>query len=96
LRQDLESVQTQVATNDEFLRKLAADPQLAERLAQRQLKLTRPGDKLLPIVQGDAGTSPFDLVQVTPPRKRPPWAVTARAPRGIAATMQGFNRENLR
>jgi hypothetical protein len=73
LRQDLESVQTQVATNDEFLRKLAADPQLAERLAQRQLKLTRPGDKLLPITQGDAGTSPFDLVQVTPPRKMEPY-----------------------
>jgi hypothetical protein len=73
LRRDLDSVQAQVATNDEFLRKLAGDPTLAERLAQRQMKLMRPDTRLLPVGQGDAGTSPFDLVQVTPPAPMDPY-----------------------
>lgn len=73
LRQELESVQAQVATNDEFLRKLATDPQLAERLAQRQMKMIRAGTKVLPIVQGPAGGSPFDLVQVPPPAWTEPY-----------------------
>ena len=88
LRRDLESVQAQVATNDEFLRKLAGDPSLAERLASRQMKLMRPNTKLLPVGQGDAGTSPFDLVQVTPPAPMDPYepiggriAVMCYAPR---------------
>lgn len=67
LRADLESIQAQVATNDEFLRKLASDPTLAERLAQRQLNLQRAGTKALAIGLRDNGTSPFDLVKVPPP-----------------------------
>ena len=67
LRADLESIQTQVATNDEFLRKLASDPTLAERLAQRQLNLQRAGTKALAVGLRDGGTSPFDLVKVPPP-----------------------------
>ena len=73
LRADLEAVQTQVATNDEFLRKLAGDPTLAERLAHRQLNLQRPGTRVLPIRHGEPGTSPFDLVQVPPPPAMDPY-----------------------
>jgi hypothetical protein len=73
LRADLEAVQTQVATNDEFLRKLAGDPTLAERLAHRQLNLQRPGTRVLPVRHGDPGTSPFDLVQVPPPAAAGPY-----------------------
>ena len=69
LRADLESIQAQVTTNDEFLRKLASDPTLAERLAQRQMKMMRVGTKALPIGQVDAGMSPFDLVQVPAPER---------------------------
>lgn len=74
LRADLDSVQAQVATNEEFLRKLAGDPTLAERLAGRQLNLQRPGTRVLPIRGGDRGTSPFDLVRVAPPAAVEPYA----------------------
>lgn len=73
LRADLESIQTQVATNDEFLRKLATDPTLAERLAQRQLNLQRAGTRALSIGTKQTGTSPFDLVKVTPPAPMKPY-----------------------
>lgn len=73
LRADLESIQTQVATNDEFLRKLAGDPILAERLAQRQLNLQRPGTKALNLQASDGSNSPFVLVQVAPPAAMEPY-----------------------
>jgi hypothetical protein len=47
LKVDLESVRKQVATNDEFLRRVADDPNLAERLAQRQMKIIREGTRVL-------------------------------------------------
>jgi hypothetical protein len=73
LRAELEAVQAQVATNDEFLRKLATDPTLAERLAQRQMKMMRSGVKPLPVSSGPMGTSPFELVQVPRPAQPPPY-----------------------
>jgi len=73
LRADLESIQTQVATNDEFLRRLASDPTLAERLAQRQLNLQRAGTMTLPVQLGNGSTSPFDLVKVPPPEPMEPY-----------------------
>ena len=47
LTSDLESIRKQVATNDEFLRRVADDPNLAERLAQRQMKIIRQGTRVL-------------------------------------------------
>ena len=73
LRAQLESVQTQVATNDDFLHKLASDPILAERLAQRQMRMVRVGTRPLPVNQALPGSSPFDLIQVTPPPALPPY-----------------------
>ena len=47
LKLDLESVKKQLATNEEFLRRVADDPNLAERLAQRQMKIIRQGTRVL-------------------------------------------------
>jgi hypothetical protein len=47
LKLDLESVRKQVATNDDFLKRVADDPNLAERLAQRQMKIIRQGTRVL-------------------------------------------------
>jgi hypothetical protein len=47
LKLDLDSVRKQVATNDDFLKRVADDPNLAERLAQRQMKIIRQGTRVL-------------------------------------------------
>jgi hypothetical protein len=47
LKLDLESIRKQVATNDDFLKRVADDPNLAERLAQRQMKIIRQGTRVL-------------------------------------------------
>jgi len=47
LKLDLDSIQKQVATNGEFLQRVADDPNLAERLAQRQMKIIRQGTRVL-------------------------------------------------
>jgi hypothetical protein len=74
LKADLETVERQVAVNDEFLRKVADDPNLAERLAQRQMKIIRPGMKVLALKDsGEAEMSPFHITAVAPPPKLPPY-----------------------
>jgi hypothetical protein len=69
LQRDLAQLDKQVETNDEFLAKLGNDPALAERLAQRQMKMIRSGTSVLEI-KGENGKdemSPFLLVNVPPP-----------------------------
>lgn len=85
LRVDLESIRKQVAVNDEFLRRVADDPNLAERLAQRQMNQIREGTRVLELkrnrpTRGAAGAaptaddvSPFRLVYVAPPPPPPPY-----------------------
>lgn len=74
LKADLETVEKQVAVNDEFLRKVSDDPNLAERLAQRQMKIIRPGTKVLELKNsGEAEMSPFQITAVAPPPKLPPY-----------------------
>ena len=68
LQADLEAVQRQVAVNGEFLAKVSDDPNLAERLAQRQMKIIRAGTKVLELKGDDEpGMSPFQLTNVAPP-----------------------------
>ncbi len=43
LRRDLDQIRRQVDVNQEFLRRIEDDPQLSERLAQRQMKMIREG-----------------------------------------------------
>jgi hypothetical protein len=79
LARDLESIQTQVAVNDEFLRRVHDDPSLAERLAQRQMKTIRQGTRVLELDRtrrsssSAADMSPFQLVAVQPPAPLPPY-----------------------
>ena len=52
LKLDLESIRKQVATNDDFLKRVADDPNLAERLAKRQMKIIRQGTRVLELKKG--------------------------------------------
>jgi hypothetical protein len=73
LRVDLDQIQKQVAVNDEFLRRVADDPNLLERLAQRQMKLVRQGTQVLEL-RGESDKqdlSPFLLVTLPPPQELP-------------------------
>ena len=89
LQVDLDSIKKQVSTNGEFLRRVADDPNLAERLAQRQMKIIREGTRVLELKKKKAGASPgssgrgagtlpadvspFHLVAVAPPPPMPPY-----------------------
>ncbi|MDB5299090.1 MAG: hypothetical protein JWO87_753 [Phycisphaerales bacterium] len=75
LQADLESVEKQVAVNGEFIKRVMDDPTLAERLAGRQLKTIRKGQKVLALKHEPADTdmSPFALVTVAPPALPPPY-----------------------
>ena len=74
LQSDLESIQKQVQVNEQFLKKVADDPELAERLAQRQMKIIREGTRVLDLRHDVAPTmSPFQLVTVASPPPLPPY-----------------------
>ncbi|HWE98132.1 MAG TPA: hypothetical protein VG269_29575 [Tepidisphaeraceae bacterium] len=75
LQADLESVEKQVAVNGEFIKRVMDDPTLAERLAGRQLKTIRKGQKPLALKHepADGDMSPFALVTVAPPALPPPY-----------------------
>jgi hypothetical protein len=75
LRVDLEQIQKQTAVNDEFLRRLRDDPSLAERLAQRQMRMVREGTSVLELKNQTPRNemSPYLLVSVPPPAPMPPY-----------------------
>src|SRR5262245_6414400 len=75
LKVDLEQIQKQIAINDEFLKRVADDPSLLERLAQRQMKLVREGTRVLEL-NGESekqDLSPYLLVTLPPPQDLPPY-----------------------
>lgn len=75
LKLDLQHIEKQIAVNDEFLHRLNDDATLAERLAQRQMKMVREGTSVLQI-KGQSGResmSPYLLVSVPPPAPMPPY-----------------------
>jgi hypothetical protein len=78
LKLNLDQVEKQVGVNDEFLHKIGQDPTLAERLAQRQMKVVRQGTGILELKgQGTKeDTSPFLLVSVPPPAPMMPYRPT--------------------
>src|SRR3954468_16759531 len=47
LKRDLAYVDTQISVNDEFLKDVAGNAGVAERLAQRQMKVIREGTSIL-------------------------------------------------
>jgi hypothetical protein len=69
LQRDLESIQKQVAVNDEFLKRVNDDSGLAERLAQRQMNIVRAGSRVWQPGQSADGdsTSPFAVMAVPKP-----------------------------
>jgi hypothetical protein len=77
LKADLEQLEKQVATNDEFLKRISDDPTLLERLARRQMKMVREGTSVMELrghvddSVGGADMSPFLLVTIPPPAEMP-------------------------
>ena len=73
LQHDLSYVQSQLAVNDEFLQRIGQDPNLAERLAQRQMQEIREGTSVLELKgrSQHAEISPFQLVNIAPPLAPP-------------------------
>jgi hypothetical protein len=69
LRADLEQLHEQVQTNDAFLKRVADDATLAERLARRQMKMVPEGTAVLELsgAKPQDELSPFLLVTVPPP-----------------------------
>jgi hypothetical protein len=79
LQADLEAIDLQATNNDEFLKRIADDPNLAERLAQRQMKIIRKGNEVLTLKSDTAADrediSPFQLTAVPAPADLPPYQV---------------------
>ncbi len=69
INRDVTYFERQSEVNKEFLERVSSDPTLAERLAMRQLRLTRPDAKIanLPPHHDKYGMSPFGLVSIDPP-----------------------------
>ena len=93
LSADLDRLQKQVSVNDEFLKNVLDNPTLAERLASRQLKTIRKGQKVLAMKEGNdnADMSPFTLVDLPPAAPTPPY----RAKRGTIADLCNNARSRL-
>src|SRR6185312_7773701 len=79
LQADLDQLEKQAATNEMFLKRVANDPVLAERLARRQLKMIPQGTSVLELKGEKNSTemSPFLLVTVPPPAPLPPYRPVA-------------------
>ena len=84
LRLDLESIRKQVATNDDFLKRVADDPNLAERLAQRQMKIIRQGTRVLELKKqkqpGPAGGAGMAQAAGLGPEEMSPFYLVQVAP----------------
>jgi hypothetical protein len=73
LKQDLEQITKQIDVNGQFLKSVAEDPGLLERLAQRQMKLVREGTSVLNLkdATGRSDMSPYLLLTIPPPPPMP-------------------------
>lgn len=74
LQADLDQISRQIDVNNEFLKRVADDATLAERLAQRQMKMVRQGTSVLELKgQFNRDMSPFELVTLPPPPELAPY-----------------------
>jgi hypothetical protein len=77
LRLELARVQKQTAVNQEFLAKMESDPQLTERLAQREMHAVEEGEAIVNVRSDGASSagsmSPFTLVNVPQPAALAPY-----------------------
>ena len=71
LQADLTQINKQIGINDQFLKSIANNPTLLERLAERQMKLVHSGESVLKMHESqspaDAQMSPFFLLNLPPP-----------------------------
>lgn len=93
LQSDLAYVQQQLAVNQQFLDHVGGDPGLAERLAQRQMKVIRQGTSVLELHNKSARDqmSPFLLVSVPRPAEVPAY----QPPAGLLGKLCGSARCQL-
>jgi hypothetical protein len=73
LQRDMQNITQQIQVNQEFLRKVSDDPTLAQRLAERQMKVIPEGEHVVDLTHEPEGMSPFQLVNVAPPAPLPPY-----------------------
>ncbi len=75
LQMDLDYFKQQAKVNQEFLSRIETDVNLAERLAQRQMKLVREGSAVLELKGTPAQTdnSPFHFTRIAPPPEVKPY-----------------------
>lgn len=73
LTRDLQSLEQQIEVNREFLKKVSDDPTLAQRLAERQMKVIPQGAHVVDLTHEPESMSPFQLVNVAPPAPLPPY-----------------------
>jgi hypothetical protein len=76
LRMELMQTQKQTALNRDFLSKMESDPQLTERLAQREMHAVEQGQAVVNLNDGvaaDGSMSPYTLVNVPPPPPLAPY-----------------------
>ena len=75
LQADLDQITRQIDVNNEFLKRVADDPTLSERLAQRQMKMVRQGTSVLELKGAFSGRdmSPFELTTLPPPAELAPY-----------------------
>jgi len=73
LQLDLEQIKNQASVNREFLKRISTDATLAERLAQRQMKMIPRGTTVLELRDqpGQNDMSPFLLVNLPAPSPLP-------------------------
>jgi hypothetical protein len=73
LTRDLHSIEMQIDVNREFLKKVGDDPTLAQRLAERQMKVIPQGAHVLDLTHDSEVMSPFQLLNVASPAPLPPY-----------------------
>lgn len=73
LTRDLQSIEQQIDVNREFLKKVSDDPTLAQRLAERQMKVIPEGAHVVDLTHEPESMSPFQLLNVAPPAPLPPY-----------------------
>lgn len=70
---DVAHFEKQSEVNKQFLEHVSTDPTLAERLAMRQLRLTRADSRIVrsPVANDPFAMSPYALVSIDPPKPMP-------------------------
>jgi hypothetical protein len=93
LNRDLVYVESQLSANQEFLNIAGNDPEISERLAQRQFRQIRQGTSVLELkgLEQNTGRSPFQMVNVA----APPPVVEYQPLTGVLGDLCGDTRRQL-